>query len=110
VFPTHLLIEMTAITSSYGAEAQYWHDDVPDGTIKISPRLDHAVFIQSEYYKRNGCYWRAQDRTIVLAVAWMLIVTDGFQVVGEDGHCTGDALPHEHEFVSSIRTYRPEWH
>jgi hypothetical protein len=86
--PNPSLIEMTAITSSYGAEAQYWHDDVIPTAFAIKYALVWTVvqcLHSVRILQKKWCYWRAQDRTIVLAVAWMLYC-DGFQVVGEDGH------------------------
>jgi hypothetical protein len=48
--PNPSLIEMTAITSSYGAEAQYWHDDVipTASAIKYARSFgpSYSVFIQ----------------------------------------------------------------
>jgi hypothetical protein len=97
--PNPSLIEMTAITSSYGAEAQYWHDDVipTASAIKYARSFgpSYSVFIQLQNTTKEMGATSACPGSYYCSGGSMdtYCDEDGFQVVGEDGHWnTGDAL------------------
>jgi ectoine hydroxylase-related dioxygenase (phytanoyl-CoA dioxygenase family) len=97
--PNPSLIEMTAITSSYGAEAQYWHDDVipTSSAIKYARSFgpSYSVFIQLQNTTKAMGATSACPGSYYCSSGTMgdYCEEDGFQVVGEDGHWnTGDAL------------------
>jgi Phytanoyl-CoA dioxygenase (PhyH) len=97
--PNPALIEMTAITSSYGAVDQWWHDDViPTGSAIRYARTfgpSYSIFIQlqnttKEMGATQVCpgshYCSAGDRA-------RLCEENGFHLVGTDGYWrSGDAL------------------
>jgi hypothetical protein len=97
--PNPALIEMTAITSSYGAEAQYWHDDVipTHSAIKYARSFgpSYSVFIQLQNTTKEMGATAACPGSYYCSGGDMdtTCENDGFQIVGEDGHWgTGDAL------------------
>jgi hypothetical protein len=97
--PNPSLIEMTAITSSYGAEAQYWHDDVIPmaSAIKYARSFgpSYSIFIQLQNTTKEMGATAACPGSYYCSGGSMDVYCDkdGFQVVGEDGHWnTGDAL------------------
>jgi ectoine hydroxylase-related dioxygenase (phytanoyl-CoA dioxygenase family) len=97
--PNPSLIEMTAITSSYGAEAQYWHDDVipTASAIKYARSFgpSYSVFVQLQNTTKEMGATSACPGSYYCSGGTMgeYCEEDGFQVVGEDGHWnTGDAL------------------
>ena len=97
--PSSALIEMTAITASYGAVHQWWHDDiVPWGSPIRHARAygpSYAIFIQlqnttKEMGATGACpgthYCSGGSETEMCG-------REGFQLVNEEGHwATGDAL------------------
>jgi hypothetical protein len=97
--PNPSLIEMTAITSSYGAAAQYWHDDVIPvaSAIKYARTFgpSYSVFIQLPNTTREMGATAACPGSHYCSGGSMsdYCDEDDFQVVGDDGQWRiGDAL------------------
>lgn len=97
--PDPALIEMTAITSTYGAAAQWWHDDVYASASAVqfgryfSP--SYSVFIQLQNTTKAMGATEACPGTHFCGGGSMkqFCEESGFQIVGEEGHWgQGDAL------------------
>jgi hypothetical protein len=97
--PNPALIEMTAITSTYGAKAQYWHDDVVARASPIqfaqSFGPSYSVFVQLQNTTKDMGATSACPGTHFCCNGDMDTFCEemGFQVVGEDGFWrAGDAM------------------
>lgn len=93
------LIEMTAITSSYGAIAQTWHDDVvPEGSPVQYARAfgpSYSIFIVLQNTTKAMGATEACPGLHMCAAGPIEDVCqeNGFQLVGENGYWrAGDAL------------------
>ena len=93
------LIEMTAITSSYGAVDQYWHDDViPTASAIRYARTfgpSYSVFVQLQNTTKAMGATDACPGTHYCSAPGVENVCEqyGFQMVGDDGYWhAGDAL------------------
>ena len=97
--PNPSLIEMTAITSSYGAVAQEWHDDVvPEASPVQFARSfgpSYSIFVQLQNTTRSMGATSACPGTHMCAAGPLDQVCEdhGMQLVGEHGYWrSGDAL------------------
>jgi hypothetical protein len=97
--PNPALIEMTAITSSYGAVAQWWHDDVipTASAVKYARTFapSYSVFVQLQNTTKQMGATSACPGSHYCGAGRMDLFCDeeGFQVVGDDGYWgIGDAL------------------
>lgn len=95
--PNPALIEMTAITSAYGAVAQYWHDDVIPTASAInyirSFGPSYSIFIQLQNTTKQMGATGACPGSHYCSDGDIACETDGFQLVNENGHWgIGDAL------------------
>jgi ectoine hydroxylase-related dioxygenase (phytanoyl-CoA dioxygenase family) len=97
-FPT-ALIEMTAITASYGAVAQYWHDDVVATASAINYARtfgpSYSVFIQLQNTTKGMGATGVCPGTHYCSDGLLdkFCEKEGFQLVNEEGYwATGDAL------------------
>ena len=97
--PNPSLIEMTAITSSYGAEAQYWHDDVipTASAIKYARSFgpSYSVFVMLQNTTAGMGATAACPGTHYCSAGDIAdyCEEEGFQLVGDDGHWRiGDGL------------------
>jgi len=97
--PNPALIEMTAITSTYGAIDQYYHDDViPTGSAIRYARTfgpSYSVFVQLQNTTKAMGATGACPGTHYCSAGPIdeLCENEGFQMVGDDGYWrAGDAL------------------
>lgn len=97
--PNPALIEMTAITSTYGAKDQHWHDDViPTASALQFGRAfgpSYSVFIQLQNTTKEMGATACCPGTHFCAAGKIssFCEENGFQVVNEEGYWrTGDAL------------------
>ena len=97
--PNPALIEMTAITSTYGAKDQYWHDDViPTASALQFGRAfgpSYSVFVQLQNTTKEMGATACCPGSHFCAKGNMEDYCDenGFQVVNDEGYWrTGDAL------------------
>ena len=93
------LIEMTAITSSYGAKDQYWHDDViPTGSVIRYGRSfgpHYSIFIQLQDTTKAMGATEACPGSHFCSAGGVdsMCEEEGFQIVGHEGYWNGgDAL------------------
>jgi len=93
------LIELTGITSSYGATAQYWHDDVvPDASALQFARAfgpSYSIFVMLQNTTKAMGATEACPGTHMCATGPLEEVCEenGFQLVSEHGYWrAGDAL------------------
>ncbi|GAX24307.1 hypothetical protein FisN_4Lh421 [Fistulifera solaris] len=97
--PNPALIEMTAITASYGAVAQYWHDDVVATASAINYARtfgpSYSVFIQLQNTTKGMGATGVCPGTHYCSDGFLdkFCEKEGFQLVNEEGYwATGDAL------------------
>lgn len=97
--PDPALIEMTAITSSYGAVAQWWHDDViaSGSPVQFGRAFgpSYSVFVQLQNTTKAMGATEACPGTHFCSTGPMDVFCDenGFQLIGSDGQWgQGDAL------------------
>lgn len=97
--PDPALIEMTAITSSYGAVAQWWHDDViaAGSPVQFGRAFgpSYSIFVQLQNTTKEMGATEACPGTHFCASGAMenFCNSSGFQLVGDSGHWgQGDAL------------------
>jgi hypothetical protein len=97
--PNPALIELTAITSAYGATDQYWHDDViPSGSAINFGRTfgpSFSIFVQLQNTTKEMGATSACPGTHYCSDGPIAEFCDeeGFQLVNEDGHWQiGDGL------------------
>jgi ectoine hydroxylase-related dioxygenase (phytanoyl-CoA dioxygenase family) len=97
--PDPALIEMTAITATYGADAQWWHDDVISSASAVQFGRafgpSYSVFVQLQNTTKAMGATSACPGTHFCSGGAMKEFCDasGFQLVGADGQWgQGDAL------------------